>query len=147
MEFLWRPNFHHLSRKSEIFTHVFYDFDKSPFDFPINDTLYNASNYQIIDDEWNWYYGNDSASDDWWWNNNTYDNETWDNSTYDEYDFSAYDWWNDYENTTDDTNSTNSTNNTDATNGSATDNSTSQLFSYQRRMLRNWFANLWQSQP
>ena len=51
MEFLWRPNFQHLSRKSEIFTHVFFDFDKSPFDFPVNDTRFKASYYQVKDNQ------------------------------------------------------------------------------------------------
>ena len=32
MEQLWRPNFWHIGRKAELFTHVIYDFDVSPFD-------------------------------------------------------------------------------------------------------------------
>ncbi|CDW86710.1 glycosyl hydrolases family 38 protein [Stylonychia lemnae] len=36
METLWRPSFWHLGRKAEIFTHVMYDFEISPFDLIID---------------------------------------------------------------------------------------------------------------
>lgn len=36
MEWIWRPNFEHLGRKAELFTHVMYDFGVSPFDLVID---------------------------------------------------------------------------------------------------------------
>jgi len=36
METLWRPSFWHLGRKAEMFTHVMYDFETSPFDLIID---------------------------------------------------------------------------------------------------------------
>jgi hypothetical protein len=36
MEWVWRPDFEHLGRKAEIFTHLMYDFETSPFDLIID---------------------------------------------------------------------------------------------------------------
>lgn len=37
MEFIWRPMYAHLGRKTEILSHVFYDFETSPLDLLIAD--------------------------------------------------------------------------------------------------------------
>jgi len=36
METLWRPSFLHLGRKAELFSHVMYDFETSPFDLIVD---------------------------------------------------------------------------------------------------------------
>jgi hypothetical protein len=81
MEFLWRPNFQHLGRKAEIFTHVFNNFDASPFDFDVMDPTpvknsTNSTDFEVDLDEWEWFWGN--KTDDWWFDDDEYDDD-WNN--------------------------------------------------------------------
>ena len=90
MEYIWRPNFQHLGRKSELFTHVFYDFDMSPFDLDVMDPPQNKTDeYHIDPKEWEWYWGNNTDMEDWWWGNDTFDDDWnwWE-------DGEEQDWWN-----------------------------------------------------
>jgi hypothetical protein len=32
MEFIWRPDFYHNGARGQIFSHIIYDFETSPFD-------------------------------------------------------------------------------------------------------------------
>lgn len=41
MEFVWRPMFSHLGRKTEVLAHIFYDFFKSPLDLVVLDSATN----------------------------------------------------------------------------------------------------------
>lgn len=87
MEFIWRPHFSHQGRKSELFTHVFYNFDTSPFDLDVQDPPQNSTDQYAIDkNEWDGYWTNETGWDDWWFSNDTYDNDT----DVDE----EFDWWN-----------------------------------------------------
>lgn len=98
MEFIWRPHMKHLGRTSEIYTHVFYDFDMSPFDLDVQDPPQKHQNgsaeyeYEVDRDEWDRFWDNGTNFDDWWWGNDTFDNDTidWDDD----------DWWN-WDNDTD----------------------------------------------
>lgn len=40
MEFVWRPDFYHSGNRDQIFTHVIYDFDTSPFDLVFDSNPY-----------------------------------------------------------------------------------------------------------
>jgi len=84
LEFIWRPMYNHLGRKTEMLGHVFYDFYANPLDLEItdepdlspknatrNDTLKSSTSkpkkikQSIEDDEEDW---------DWEWE----ENEDWD---------------------------------------------------------------------
>ena len=92
MEFIWRPNFQHLGRKAEIFTHVFYDFFASPLDFDVLDPpeKNSTSDFQVDKNEWEWFWGN--KTDDFWLDDDKFDDD-WNN----EEDGKEDDWWNDEE--------------------------------------------------
>ena len=53
MEFIWRPEFDHLGRKAEIFTHIIYDFSISPFDLFVNDYPSDEEYDEFINDQEN----------------------------------------------------------------------------------------------
>jgi hypothetical protein len=139
MEFLWRPNFAHLGRKSEIYTHVIYDFDVSPFDLVIEDHLFNSTDdFEVDQDEWDWYFGNDT--DDWWWTNDTYDDVT-DDDWMDDEDWwtedDADEWWpeDDDEDWVPDDNSTDDTNTTEPVDDNKEPADDNDVRLLQRRML------------
>ena len=39
MEFVWRPQYSHLGRRTELFGHIFYDFDTSLLDILVDDYI------------------------------------------------------------------------------------------------------------
>ena len=80
MEFIWRPDFSNLGRRAELFTHIFHDFDLSPFDLIIEDQFVNGTNHTVDPEEWEYYWG-DKSYDDWWWTDDQYEDITDD------------DWW------------------------------------------------------
>lgn len=92
MEFLWRPHMKHIGSNSQLFTHIFYDFDMSPFDLDVQDPPQQPQNgteykYEIDREEWDRYWNNGTDFNDWWWGNDTYDNDTsWGGD--------EDDWWN-----------------------------------------------------
>lgn len=107
MEFIWRPQFLNLGRKAELFTHLFYDFDTSPFDLVVEDVYFNGTGQMIDPEEYEYYWGN--KSHDWWWDDDMYDDvtDTDDDEWDDEDDWNWEDdddWWYD-----DDFNSTKTT--------------------------------------
>jgi hypothetical protein len=107
MEYLWRPNYYNLGRKAQLFTHIFYDFDLSPFDLIIEDTYVNGTGKKVDPEEWEYYWGN-RTYEKWWWDEDEYDEdpididdddwENWFDDVIEDWDESS-DWWN---NNTDD---------------------------------------------
>ena len=92
MEFIWRPNFYNLGKKAQLFAHVIYDFDTSPFDLIVEDINVTTAGYKVDYEEWEYFWGN-QATDAWWWDIPYDDDDWWWNDD---------DWDNDSDNTTDD---------------------------------------------
>ena len=50
MEFVWRPDFYHSGSRDQIFTHIIYDFDMSPFDLVFDSAPYQQGQDDSTDD-------------------------------------------------------------------------------------------------
>ena len=93
MEFIWRPNFYNLGKKAQLFAHVIYDFETSPFDLVVEDVNVTTAGYKVDYEEWEYFWGN-QTTDVWWWDI-PYDDDWW-------FDDDDTTWDNDSDNSTDD---------------------------------------------